>query len=91
MSYPVNKVKVELGAPVDSGGEKIHELTVRVPRVWDQILAAKQADGIDQDMVFFSNLCDVDREVIESLDLRDYEKLQAAIKKFAAESTAKAT
>lgn len=91
MTYPTNEVFVKLGRPFEYGGKKITELTVRAPRVRDQILAAKQQDGIDQDMVFFSNLCDVDRDVIELLDLRDYEKLQNAIKKFAAESTASAT
>ncbi|WP_053982235.1 phage tail assembly protein [Marinagarivorans algicola] len=83
MLYPTNKVTVSLGSIIDFQGEKISSLEVRAPRVRDQLLAQKEKDAADQDIVFFANLCGVDRGVIELLDLRDYERMQDAVKKFA--------
>lgn len=83
MLYPTTKVTVSLGSLIDFQGEQFSSLEVRAPRVRDQLLAQKEKDPADQDIVFFANLCAVDRGVIELLDLRDYAQVQEAAKKFA--------
>lgn len=75
--------KITLDYPVPSDGVEISTLTVRRPKVRDQVNAAK-VPGTDQDreVRMFAELCAVTPDMIEDLDIVDYEKLQDAYRGF---------
>ena len=74
---------VPLRYPVTHDGQKVSALRIRAPKVRDN-LAAEKSGGIDAEKEIrqFSNLCEVAPEVIESLYLYDYKKLQDAYRDF---------
>lgn len=69
--------KITLEYPVKKGNEEIKELTMRRAKVRDQRAADKtgETDG-DHEVQLFANLCGVDVDVINDLDMDDYFKLQ---------------
>ncbi len=75
--------EITLDYPVPSDGIEVSTLTVRRPKVRDQINAAK-VPGTDQDreVRMFAELCGVTTGVIEDLDMADYAKLQDAYRGF---------
>lgn len=75
--------KITLTHPVTWNGTKINHLSMRRPKVRDMIAAdkAKGSDGI-KEATMFANLCEVELEIIEELDLADYKKLQMAYTDF---------
>lgn len=69
--------KITLKHPVDIDGAKVTQLSMRRPKVKDQ-LAADKASGssADKEVRLFANLCEVSPATIEELDLSDYRQLQ---------------
>ncbi len=70
---------IELDYPVEDGGEPVLKLSIRRPKVRDQLLA----DGVEggdafKEVHLLATLCDVPVSVIEALDIKDYTKLQQA-------------
>ena len=75
--------QVKLHYPVTVNGADVEALNLRRPTVRD-MLAADKARGSDaeKEIRMFCNLCEVGPEVIESLDLADYARLQKAYQGF---------
>ena len=70
---------VTLKHPVDLNGEKTKTLTMRRPKVKDQLAADKgMSSSAEKEIRLFANLCEVAPPVIEELDLADYKQLQEA-------------
>ena len=74
---------VKLEYPVRVNGTEVSGLNLRRPTVRD-MLAADKARGSDaeKEIRMFCNLCEVEPDVIESLDLADYARLQKAYQNF---------
>ena len=69
--------KIELDYPVTVGGKEIKQITMRRPKVIDQKAANKSATtDEDRETVLFANLCEVSPEIIDELDMLDYQKVQ---------------
>jgi hypothetical protein len=76
-------VDVELEFPVDMNGVEIKSLRLRMPRVRDMIMASKSAKSDEEKEVeLFSHLTENAPDLIESLTLVDYKKLQEAYSNF---------
>lgn len=76
-------VKIDLQEPVMVSGVKVSTLTIRAPKVRDQIAAASVDSRKDlQEVFLFSSLCAVEPAAIEEMDLADYVKLQEAFASF---------
>ncbi len=75
--------EIELKHPVEVDGKNIARLSMRRPKVKDQ-LAADKASGSDahKEVRLFANLCEESPAVIEELDLADYRQLQEAYSGF---------
>lgn len=74
---------IELEHPVKEKEQTFDNLTMRRPKVRDQVAASKKT-GTDAEIevALFANLCEVAPETIEDLDMKDYKKVQAAYKGF---------
>lgn len=79
----MSKAHIDLKFPVSSDGKEVTALDMRRPKVRDMLIADK-ATGADseKEVVMFANLCEVDREVIENMDVMDYAALQGAYRDF---------
>lgn len=76
-------VKIELDSPVTVGGHDYKALTMREPKVRDQLVAAKQGGtDAEKEVCLVSNLCEVSQEVIHELSMRDYRKVQEKLHDF---------
>ncbi len=76
-------VDIELDFPVDLKGVEVKSLRLRMPRVKDMITASKIGKTDEEKEVeLFSNLTENSPELIESLTLVDYNKLQEAYSDF---------
>ena len=74
---------IELAYPVSVSGIETNELYMRRPRVRDMLVGEKKnKSDAEKEILLFANLCEVDPEVIESLDMQDYGKLQQAYQDF---------
>lgn len=83
MEYPVPKVTVTLEYPRTFNGKEYKTLELRRPLVKDQLIADKQnKDSADKEIHFMALLAEVDVEVIQILDLDDYEAVQKTITGF---------
>lgn len=70
-------VTVKLDFVDDSVTPPVTELTVRRPKVRDQIAASKASkDPATQECTLFATLCEVSLETITNLDMADYMKVQ---------------
>lgn len=75
--------QIKLQYPVKVNGLEISTLTLRRPRVRDMLAASKiKGTDADKEIRMFCNLCEVEPEVIESLDLADYSRLQQVYQSF---------
>lgn len=74
---------ITLKLPITVAGAAYTALTMRRPKVRD-MLTAERAGGNDaeREIRTFANLCEVSPEVIEELDLADYQQLQQAYRGF---------
>lgn len=79
-------VEIKLDFPVDMDGATVGVLTMRRPKVRDQLMAQKQAgnDPAKTEILLFSFLCEVAPSSMEELDIADYEKLREAYSVFRA-------
>lgn len=69
---------ITLKVPVIEGGHEYKTLTMREPKVRDQVNAKGQSGSdADYEVQLFANLCEVPPAVVEELTMRDYLKLQA--------------
>lgn len=69
--------KISLNFPVSVGNEVVSELTMRRPKVRDQIAANHQTkDAAEQEITLFANLCEVTPDTIREMDMKDYRELQ---------------
>lgn len=83
MEYPVPKETVNLEYPRTFNGKEYKTLELRRPLVKDQLIADKQnKDPADKEIHFMALLAEVDVEVIQMLDLDDYEAVQKKITGF---------
>lgn len=74
---------IALEYPVAASGVTVDRLTMRRPQVRDLLIARKAgSDEVAQEIRLFANLCEVEPNAIESLDLSDYGKLQTAYEGF---------
>ena len=73
----MDKKELKLGHPVEVGGDKVEALTMRRPKVRDSRDAAKGGGTpADVEIRLFANLCEVSPEVVEEMDMGDYQRLQ---------------
>ncbi|WP_419779815.1 phage tail assembly protein [Maridesulfovibrio sp.] len=77
---------ITLDYPVKTGKNKdveIKELFMRRGKVRDQGAArASSKNDFDYEVHLFANLCEVTPDIINDLDLKDYQKLQKEYKGF---------
>lgn len=74
---------IELKHPVTVAGSEIKTLSMRRPKVKDQLAADKHGGGnAEKEIRLFANLCEVEPSVIEELDLADYRQVQEAYSGF---------
>lgn len=74
---------IELEYPVISDGLQMNMLHMRRPIVSDMLCSDKrQGSDAQKEIALFANLCEVAPSVIESVDMKDYSKLQAAYQGF---------
>lgn len=83
---PRTNVEIKLDFPVDMDGATVGVLTMRRPKVRDQLMAQKQAgnDPAKTEILLFSFLCEVSPSNMEELDIADYDKLREAYSVFRA-------
>ena len=75
--------KIVLQFPVEVGGIRIVELSMRRSKIRDRLAISKtQATDEEKEIRLFANLCEVEPAVIEELDEADYQKLQKAYMAF---------
>lgn len=79
----MDKTKIKLTHPFEVDGQRHEELCMRRAKVRDQ-QAAYRAGSTDaeREVRLFANLCEVAPEVIEEVDLADYQKLQETFEGF---------
>ena len=71
--------EITLKHPFDLNGEKVKTISMRRPKVKDQLAADKgTASSAEKEIKLFANLCEVAPDVIQELDLADYRQLQEA-------------
>lgn len=75
--------KVKLTYPVEVCGVKTDTLTMRRPKVRDELAVANGGGtNAERELKLFANLCEVDPSALEDLDMADYRKLQGVYKAF---------
>lgn len=75
--------KIQLNYPVELNGLTVNELNIRRPKVRDMLAADKsKGSEADKEIRMFANLCEVEPNVIEGLDLSDYANLQKVYQGF---------
>lgn len=83
MSKKLSHTVVPLDYPVTEGGVEMSQLSIRRPRVKDQINASKTTgDDVEREVALLANLCEVAPSTIAEMDLKDYQKLQKAYTDF---------
>lgn len=79
----MHKETIPLEHPVAHGGVSYKELSMRRPKVRDQLVSQKLAGSeSEEEVILFANLCEIPREVVEDMDLKDYGRLQDVYKGF---------
>ncbi len=74
---------IQLNYPVEAHGVTIDSLKMRRPKVGDLLRADKgKGSEAEKEIRMFANLTEQNPELVESLDLADYQKLQSAYKDF---------
>lgn len=67
-------VEIKLEYPIDDGGQKVEKLTIRRPTVLDLMVMDGVEGNIAKTVRMISQLCDLPIEVIQTLDVSDYNK-----------------
>jgi Phage tail assembly chaperone proteins, E, or 41 or 14 len=81
---PEGTITVQLKYGAEDSGATLPALTMRRPKVKDQLRAQKLSNVSDaeREVRLFADLCMVPPATIEGLDLEDYNTLQAAFQGF---------
>lgn len=79
MSYPNAPVELKLNYPVNVNGNEVKALKVRRPKVRDNLIAAKKTTPEDQEMTMMALLTGQDDDVLNELDMADYDALQKVV------------
>lgn len=74
--------QIELKYPVTVENHEYKVITMRAPKVRDQIVAQKAAGKEEMELTLFSNLCEISTTVLEEFELVDYNQLMAAYSDF---------
>jgi hypothetical protein len=75
--------KITLDEPIKIDGVLIHELSLRRPRVRDLLIASKkETSESEREVNLIANLAEIPAEAVKDLDMRDYLKIQEALKDF---------
>lgn len=70
--------KLKLKYPIKDGGEEIQEISVRRPKVRDQLAASKTGkNDVEHEIALFASLCDLTPDLIGELDFADYQEVQS--------------
>lgn len=83
-AVPGDKATVPLRYPVEEAGVALPALSMRRPKVKDQLVVQKM-NGVseaEREVRLFANLCEVPPSTIEDLDLEDYAAVQDAYRSF---------
>lgn len=67
---------IKLDFPIKLDGKDVAELSVRRPKVRDQLAASKKTNEQEREIFLFANLCQLSPDDIQNLDMKDYGKLQ---------------
>jgi hypothetical protein len=74
---------INLVHPVMSAGVELRSLSMRRPKVRDQLAVDRdKRSEAEKEVRLFANLCEVAPETIEDLDMADYAKLQETYRVF---------
>lgn len=77
------ETKIKLQFPITSGGVLLQEITMRRPRVKDQLVAQKMtSNGPEQEVRLIANLTNLAPIDIEELDCADYAHVQKTLQSF---------
>ncbi|SIO25660.1 phage tail assembly protein [Halodesulfovibrio marinisediminis] len=74
--------QIELKYPVTVNGHEYKVITMRAPKVRDQIIAQKAAGKEEMELTLFSNLCEISTAVLEELEIADYNQFHTAYQDF---------
>jgi len=69
---------IKLDYPIDARGVVIREITLRRPKVRDELAAQAYKQEAERELMYFSSLTELTREELEEMDMADWGKLQAA-------------
>ncbi len=74
---------VSLDYPFEFEGQQIKSLTLRRPKVSDNLAVQKAAiSDAEKEILLLANLAEVAPQLIHQMDLKDYSKLQAVLSSF---------
>lgn len=97
MSYPDKKAVIKLQFPIEIGGAKVEEVSMRRPTARDLILAENESQSVgsamQQDVNMFSRLCEIEADHLMDLDALDLQAVGEQYKAFfePTESSGKST
>ncbi|WP_027390861.1 phage tail assembly protein [Chrysiogenes arsenatis] len=76
-------MQINLKHPITVDGAEVKVLTMRAPRVRDELAAAKSSKMQEErDVRLLANLCEVTPETIEELHIVDFKQLQEGYRDF---------
>lgn len=79
----MSNVTITLSSVVSAEGVDVDKLTMREPKVIDQLTMDEiKGSEAEKEVGLFANLCDVTVDTIKELYLKDYKKLQEALVNF---------
>ncbi len=79
----MSETKVTLEYPIKADGRIISEISLRRPKVKDQIVAEKAADnGPEREITILANLSGLTPNDIQELDVADYARVQEVFENF---------
>jgi hypothetical protein len=83
MSLVPGSVTIDLKYPIEVEGATLSQITMRRPKVRDQLTAMKaEGSEVDQELRLFAHLCEQSPQALEDLDLADYQQLQRTFTAF---------
>lgn len=76
-------VDVQLTKPIKIDGVEVKALRMREITVKDSLVSSKmKGSDAENEIALMANLCNVSAEDLQQLKMRDYAKLQTALKSF---------
>lgn len=79
----MSNITINLSSVVNVEGQSVDKLTMREPKVIDQLTMDEiKGSEAEKEVSLFANLCDVAIDTIKELYLKDYRKLQEALVNF---------